>query len=114
MRLSQSVREYELAHGLLLDGTLVHGNEKTSFKYGFKTINKNKTTLVHGFLGAQTVTELETVRPINVVIGDKIILADGKQGKVSNTRQELLIQEQLRFVPYEKADKRTLITIEFI
>lgn len=112
--ISETARLYELKHGLVLDGTLVHGDAVTKFKYGFETINKNKMSLTHGFMGSQTVTEIETVRPVSVVIGDKIILVDGKQGKVSNTRQEVLEKDQLRFVPYEKADKRTLITIEFI
>lgn len=112
--LSQTARMYELKHGLLLDGTLYHGDVVTKFKYGFETINKNKTTVIHGYTGAQNVTEIETVRPVVVTIGDKVELADGKKGKVTNTAVKLLEDKQLRFVPYERAEKITRITIQFI
>lgn len=112
--LSETARLYELKHGLLLDGLLEHGKQKTAFKYGFETINKNETTLIHGYMGAQNVTEIETVRPVTVAVGDKVTLVDGKSGKVTNTSVKLLDDTQLRFVSYERADKITRITIQFV
>lgn len=112
--LSQTARVYELKNGLVLNGTVIHGDVETPIKYGFKTFNKNKTTLIHGYMGTQNVTEIETVRPVTVAIGDKVILADGTKGKVGYVAVELIEEKQLRFVTYERADKRTRITVEFI
>lgn len=114
MRLSENARVYELEHGLVLDGRLYHGDVQTDFKYGELTNNKNKTTVIHGYMGAQNVVEIETVRPIAVAIGDKVQLVDGRKGKVTNTDVKLLENKQLRFVSYAKADKSTRITIQFI
>lgn len=114
MRLSETARTYELEHGLVLSGTLYHGDEETRFRYGELTNNKNKTTVIHGYTGAQNVVEIETVRPVEVAIGDKVQLVDGRKGKVVNTAVKLLEDKQLRFVSYAKADKATRITIQFI
>ena len=114
MRLSETARVYELEHGLVLNGTLYHGSVETKFKYGELTNNKNKTTVVHGYTGAQNIVEIETARPIAVAIGDKVQLADGRKGKVTNTAIKLIEEKQLLFVPYTKADKATRITIQFI
>lgn len=112
--ISETARMYELEHGLILNGTLYHGDAVTKFKYGELNNNKNKTTLVHGVTGAQNVVEIETVRPLVAEIGDKIQLADGRKGKVTNASVKILAERQLRFVPYSKADKATRITIQFI
>lgn len=112
--ISETARIYELKNGLLLDGTVIHGDSETKIKYGFKTIDKNRTTLAHGYDGAQNVTEIETVRQVEVAIGDKVKLVDGRIGKVNYSRVKLLDEMQLRFVSYAKADKITNITIQFI
>lgn len=112
--ITETARVYELEHGLVLDGTLYHGDVVTKFKYGEHTNNKNKMTLVHGATGAQNVVEIETVRSVAVAIGDKVQLVDGRKGKVTNTAVKLLQEKQLRFVPYAKADKATRITIQFV
>ena len=114
MRISETARVYELEKGLILDGTLYHGYVKTKFKYGELSSDKTKNTIVHGFTGAENVVEIETVRHVIVAIGDKVQLADGREGKVTNTAVKLLQEKQLRFVPYEKADKTTRITIKFV
>lgn len=114
MRLSNTALLYELKNNLTLNGTLYHGDVATSFKYGYKTINKSKTTLVHGYTGAQNVTEIETVRLDGAAVGDKVQLADGTKGKVVGTTQELLEPKQLLFVPYDKAEKVVKITVQFI
>ena len=114
MRLSQTAREYELKHGLVLDGTLYHGGVETKLKYGELTNNKNKTTVIHGYTGAQNIVEIETVRSVVVEVGDKVQLVDGRKGKVTNAAVELIEERQLLFVPYTKADKATRITIQFI
>ncbi|MDE7454997.1 MAG: hypothetical protein K2M64_04130 [Clostridia bacterium] len=114
MRLTETARVYELEHGLVLNGTHYHGDVKTKFKYGELVNDKNKTTVMHGVVCAQKVIEIETVRLDKVTVGDKIELVDGRKGKVTNTSSKILQSEQLRFVPYAKADKSLHITIQFI
>lgn len=114
MIISETARVYELDKGLILDGVLYHGDEKTKFKYGELSSDKNKNTVVHGYTGAENVVEIETVRPVVAAIGDKVRLANGREGKVTNTAVKLLEEKQLRFVPYAKADKSTRITIKFV
>lgn len=114
MRISETARVYELEKGLILDGVIYHGEVKTKFKYGELSSEKNKNALVHGFTGTENVVEIETVRPVDVAIGDKVQLANGRKGKVTNTSVKLLDDKQLRFVCYDKADKTTCITIKFV
>lgn len=114
MKISEQARRYELEHGLTLKGVLFHGDEKFEFKYGYENINKSKTTVIHGYTGAQNVVEIVTVRPISLAIGDKIQLVDGKKGKTVSLSVALLDDVQLRFVSYERADKVTRITIQFV
>lgn len=114
MKISETSRVYELEKGLILDSVICHGNAQTKFKYGELSAEKNKITAVHGFTAAENVVEIETVRPVAVAIGDTVLLADGRQGKVIKTSVKLLAEKQLRFVPYAKADKTTHITIKFV
>lgn len=114
MRISETARVYELEKGLILDGVIYHGDKRTKFKYGELSHDKNKSALVHGFTGAENVVEIETARPVAVAIGDKVQLADGRKGKVTNTTEKLLEEKQLRFVSHTKADKSTRITIKFV
>ncbi len=114
MKQSETAKKYELEHGLLLWGKLFHGDEVTSFKYGLSNVLKNKTAVVHGYIGAQNVVEIETVCPIVAAIGDKIELADGQKGKVASVSCSLLDEKQLRFVTYSKVEKVTTIVVQFV
>ena len=114
MSISETARVYELERGLIMDGVIFHGNVNTKFKYGELSSEKSKNTVVHGFVAAENVVEIETVRSVVVAIGDTVLLADGRQGKVTKTSVKLLAEKQLRFVSYAKADKTTRITIQFV
>lgn len=112
--LSETARVYQLKNGHLLNGILTHGETTTEFKYGLLHDNRTKTTYVHGAEGGQNTTEIETVEPIVVEIGDKIQFADGRKGKVVDMSTDLLEELQLRFVPYERADKVRRITVRYV
>ena len=113
-RLSETARVYQLQHGHTMIGTLKHGETITQFKYGLLHDNRNKTTYVHGIEGGQTQTEIETVCDVSPEVGDKITLVTNRKGRVTNVSTEILDELQLRFVPYEKADKIKRITIQYL
>lgn len=113
-RLSETAKVYQLKNGHNMKAVLTHGVDETEFKYGLLHDNRIKTTYIHGVEGGQSTTEIETVEPITVEIGDKIQLANGKKGKVVDTSVNLLDDLQVRFVSYGKADKVMRITLRYL
>lgn len=113
-RITETAKVYQLEHGHTSDGELKHGLETTKFKYGTRNVKRRKTEYVHGMEGGQTQTEIETVCFVMPEIGDKVMLATGQTGIVTGVSVDVLDELQLRFVGFEKADKITHITIEYV
>lgn len=114
MKISEYARKYELTHNHTLNGSICRGATEIQFKYGELSDVKSKITDLHGYTISQHVVEIETVRPVVFALGDKVRLADGRYGKVAKTETKLLQPNQLLFVSYAKADKKTRITIQFV
>ena len=114
MNVSITAKYYQLMHGHNLHGISFHGNTQAMFKYGLINANRIKTTYTHGIESNQNSVEIETVEPLDLNVGDKIQLADGKRGKVADVSTTLLDDVQLRFVSYERADKVKRITVRFV
>lgn len=116
MKLSQSARIYQLQHGHSVIATITHGEHTQKFKCGCVTDSLNKTIGIHGVDVGQNETEIETVDFVKVHVGDTIELAGGVKGKVHKSQQTLLDKNniQLRFVPFNKAEKITRITIKYL
>lgn len=112
--MTQQARRYQLEHAHTNTGVLTGRNTpETVFKYGLSMgERKGKTTLVHGLQGSIQEYDIETVEQMPVKIGDTIELShNGKTTKVIGTNVKVLDELQLRFVPYEKADKIITITV---
>lgn len=112
--LSNQARYYQLKNGHFMQGKLIRGEEETPFEYGIKgTLAQGKTTHIHGFLGGQNNSVIETVYPLEVEIGDTVELTSNNlTAKVTYIEVEILQQEQLQFLPYENVDKILRLTLQ--
>lgn len=112
--MTQQARRYQLEHAHTNTGVLTGRNTpKTVFKYGLSMgERKAKTAVVHGLTGSNEEYSIETVENIAINIGDTINLShNGKNAKVIYVEKKILDELQLRFVPYEKADKIIIIGV---
>lgn len=114
MSLSQTARLYQLKNGHRMLGTLCHGDAETRFKYGLKNAALGITTYIHGLDGNSKHAVLETVEFLKIQSGDRVKLVDGTKGRVREVSQTVLDEKQLLFMPYDRAEKLTQITIEYL
>lgn len=116
MKLSQYARIYQLQHGHSVTAAITHGEQTQQLKCGIVSDSLNKKTAIHGVDVGQNETEIETVDFVKVYVGDTIELTNGVKGKVSESTQTILDKTNilLRFVPFTKAEKITLITIKYL
>lgn len=106
--MSEQAKIYQLEHGHVFVGTVRRNNRDVGkFKYGIRTTQRtSKTTVNHGLTGAEAQYEIETVEDMGFEVGDIIALShSGRKTRVQYCETEILNAVQLRFVPYEIADK---------
>lgn len=106
--MTEQAKIYQLEHGHVFVGTLRRRNQDVGqFKYGIKTTQRSAVTTVnHGLMGAEAQYEIETVQDMKYEVGDIIVLShSGRKTRVQFCETEILDEKQLRFVPYEIADK---------
>lgn len=116
MMLSQEKRRYQREHAHYMWGKTKdkNGNE-IQFEYGGKPKEVSRQEFLHGFAGGSRLRVIETVYDLPLAIGSVIELGYGEPAcSVLSFKQDLIDEKQLRFVPYEKADKVTVITLSAI
>lgn len=111
---SQTLRRYQLEHKHFLTATISHGDIKAVFKYAVVANRSTRTQLLHGFMASDNNVEIESVDIAFVHNSDVVELTDGKKYTVVSYDENLLDENQLRWVPWEKADKVFRITLKSV
>lgn len=114
MQLSQAKKRYQKEHVHYMWGKLTSADTETIlFEYGYGALKEiSQQELVHGFTGGTGLRVIETVYDLPLKVGDVISLGYGERDcSVVAFKFKLIDEKQLRFVPYEKADKVAVITL---
>lgn len=117
MMLSQEKRRYQREHAHYMWGKTKDNNgNEIQFEYGYGSLKEvSREEFVHGFSAGTGLRVIETVYNLPLVIGSVIKLGYNEPTcSVLSFKQNLIDEKQLRFVPYEKADKVTVITLSAI
>lgn len=111
---SQTLRRYQLEHKHFLTATISHGDIKAVFKYAVVANRSTRTQLLHGFMASDNNVEIESVDIAFVHNSDVVELTDGNKYTVVSYDEKPLDENQLRWVPWEKADKVFRITLKSV
>lgn len=111
---SQTLRRYQLEHKHFLTATISHGDTKAVFKYAVVASKSTRTQLLHGFMASDNNAEIESVDIAFIHNSDVVELSDGKKYTVMSYDEKPIDENQLRWVPWEKADKVFRITLKSV